>query len=1473
MSIFRFCFAVILWGFVCNKSMANVIPEKALITFRCIDSANQNAGEFTSVNGQDRKNCDSILPKCPGDRCPEHDSEVAWESGLRYDGYYRFTHHYKLVNSGFESNVFRGVVSAVKHQCLGANNIMTPNDLAGTYDAEYEKLCWPCNPADLVERPPQVIEKEVDGIKHKVTRRFSKNACPVDLEDIESCKVSLFNPIACRTGEKLQTETDYRAGDLQFSRKFRSQPEGSIRQSPQWFNTDEVTLNWLHQTTYDQIAEVQTGDGGRVIFSGNNSATVLVPTSPLRGNFEKVDGSWVWTEQKGTKHTFGAFGKVSIKTTPDGQSTRYKWEEIAADKVRLTEIVAPSGRSLRFQYNNEGLMTAMFDPSNGVTEYVHDDLGRLTHVTYADRSTREYRYEDSRFPLLLTGIIDENGQRFATYAYDDKARGILSEHAGHAQKGTFEYLENGNTIVQTHLNENSYRETLYVIDRVNGRERVLREEDFPCPGCTTGVVVNEYNSANWLTKSTDRNGNITTYVRDSEGRETSRTEAHGTAHARTTTTAYDSNGRAYDITTSLNRKYYSFNSFGLPSYLWEYDKVSGTSRTTYYNYTATGQLQSVDGPRTDVSDITTYTYDAQGNVSTITNAKGHVTQITAYDANGKPLTIIDPNGLQTTLTYTPRGWLETRTVGTLKTTFTYDKVGQLTKVTLPDASFISYEYDAAHRLTTIKNKAGEKIVYTLDYAGNRIKEVVFNASGVKTYSHGRTFNALSQLIEDINAQNDVVARYGYDANGNVTAQQRELDGFAQSNNVQAYDALNRLNQITDGLNGITDLVYDGNDNLTGVTDPKRLNTSYDVDGLGQLNQTTSPDTGATSQTFDSAGNLKTSTNANGKTTTYTYDELNRVSKIIYHDAKTVVFTYDTFTTSNFGKGRLSKITDASGSTTFVYNQRGQLTTKTQTISGRNRVHRYGYDSKGRVYTNTLPSGAVVKYVYNSNGQISSLQINNVTQLSAIAYQPFGGVKSFAYANGKTFNRTFDLDGRLGSFALASGTVNIGYDRAGRITTLGNQTFGYDALDRLISANGQSYGYDANGNRLSLNSTTYTVSNTSNRVTDVNAVNYQYDAAGNVTNDGSNTFTFNAANRLSKAVNANATADYVYNGLGQRVKKTVVQNGVTTTMLFAYDEAGRVVGTYNADGSLIQEIVYLNDIPVIVITQNANFYIHSDQLNTPREITNQSGTIVWKWENTDPFGANLANDDPDGDGTKFVFNHRLAGQYFDQETGKHYNYFRDYDPQTGRYIESDPVGLIGGINTYSYAKGNPVNFADPLGLWCLTANGYVTCQPPGGPLVRFPQPPGWPGSIRKGQFNYHEYNKWRKYQNVDLECLRNFIKNNPTPGNNNPATPEGTANDATPLDWRRAGGPSPVASYYMTYNGVPVVVNVTLPGHPLFPGYVARNAIGEGNEVTINNYGEGSGFLQNDLVPFNDWLINDEFYTQSDKAAEACSCGK
>lgn len=149
----------------------------------------------------------------------------------------------------------------------------------------------------------------------------------------------------------------------------------------------------------------------------------------------------------------------------------------------------------------------------------------------------------------------------------------------------------------------------------------------------------------------------------------------------------------------------------------------------------------------------------------------------------------------------------------------------------------------------------------------------------------------------------------------------------------------------------------------------------------------------------------------------------------------------------------------------------------------------------------------------------------------------------------------------------------------------------------------------------------------------------------------------------------------------------------TTGYFIYDEAGHVIGEYDANGNPVQEHIYVDDRPVAVSVMSGTTttldYVTTDQLDTPRDITDGSGAVIWSWD-SDPFG----NGQPTG---SITYNLRFPGQYYDVETGHNYNYFRDYDPVTGRYIESDPIGLRGGINTYVYGLGNPIENVDPRGL--------------------------------------------------------------------------------------------------------------------------------------------------------------------------------
>ena len=236
--------------------------------------------------------------------------------------------------------------------------------------------------------------------------------------------------------------------------------------------------------------------------------------------------------------------------------------------------------------------------------------------------------------------------------------------------------------------------------------------------------------------------------------------------------------------------------------------------------------------------------------------------------------------------------------------------------------------------------------------------------------------------------------------------------------------------------------------------------------------------------------------------------------------------------------------------------------------------------------------------------------------------------------------------------------------------------------------------------------------------------FSHDPAGNILTSNAGLATFDAAGRLAELQSSAGTTHYGYNALGQRVIKesNAVDRSVifgpvgipplprrTTSVIYVYDLGQRLLGEYDgATGQAQREYIWLQDIPVAMITPDPTaptgqplvYFIHTDHLNTPRVVQDRNNAVRWRWLD-EPFGSGLAQGDPSGLGW-LVFNLRFPGQYFDAESGWHYNMNRYFEPGMGRYTQSDPIGLRGGINTYAYAEGNPISNTDPTGL--ISAEG-------------------------------------------------------------------------------------------------------------------------------------------------------------------------
>ncbi|GHE30767.1 type IV secretion protein Rhs [Vulcaniibacterium thermophilum] len=1174
------------------------------------------------------------------------------------------------------------------------------------------------------------------------------------------------NPIGVATGDKKQVERDVTLPWIAFERTYHS--VAPVVQSG-------LGAHWTHNFNFRLFF-------GRSDYSVQLADGSLLPFRSVAGGYESIDGANSRFVLKDNKYVLYHNGDVIVFSggraeqieRRDGTRLALIYDQFD----RLSRIDHSGGRSLEFAYegpspSERSRIKRLSSGGAILAEYMYDEHGRLTAVIFPDGTSRQYRYDNTSFFDHLTAIEGEGGNGSTEYVYDSNGSavstrrgGLLVGHVDRYPDGRAGFTDsNGMTTLFEYTGGQEYRKPVASTD-------------------ASGTQTYEYAPASSdfrrrLIRTVDRRGTETRYQYSEHAvdgvslRVKTTVEAFGTASQRVVEEARElqTNRLVRRRNGGGSELRYTYNTAGQVLESAHVDLASDTARSVRYAYCdqagvdagtcpLVGLLTSIDGPCTDVSDVTTYTYYPsdhpdcasapttcpyrKGDLWKVTNALGHVTETLRYDGAGRVLSVKDANGVVTNFEYHPRGWLTARKVRGANdaseaddaiTRIEYWPTGLVQKVTQPDGSFTAYAYDAAHRLTDISDNLGNKIHYTLDNAGNRIKEETLDADGQLLRTLSRVYNQLGQLQTAKDAYERPTG-FTYDANGNLD-KATDAKGVVTDND---YDPLNRLVRTLQDVAGIkaeTKFEYDALDNLTRVIDPKGLVTTYTYNGLGDLTQLASPDTGTTTYTYDGAGNRKTQTDARGVTSTYHYDALNRLTAITYADSThDVTYHYDTPSSAcdgdeRFHAGRLARMVDASGSTAYCYDSFGNLTRKVQTTNGRAFTTRYGHDLAGKPLWMIYPSGLRVDYVYNVNGQASGIAVTRPgaareVLLSSVTYYPFGPVSELRYGDGRALRRTLDRNYQPGIVQdVGPDGLSLGFefDEVGNLAVLrtGDQTepplrrFGYDALGRVTESKDgatdallHAYGYDATGNRTSKMAggaaTAYTYPATSHRLSRVGSINRWYDATGNTTSIGGTAreFVYDATNRLSQTkANGVATMNYRYNGKGERVRRWVG----TTHTYSVYDEAGRWLGDYDTNGARVQEVIWLDDLPVGLIVKDetaANdrlYYIEPDHLGSPRVVIDPiREKAVWTWPLTgEAFGADQPNPDPDADGIAFVFDMRFPGQRYDSASGLNYNYFRDYEPATGRYVQSDPIGLEGGPSTYGYVGGTPLQWIDRHGL--------------------------------------------------------------------------------------------------------------------------------------------------------------------------------
>jgi len=1227
------------------------------------------------------------------------------------------------------------------------------------------------------------------------------------------CQIKVGNPINLGFGNKYQVEGDIQKtfSNLKFIRHYNSKyANKNYFIGKGWRHTYDRSIERVENSQYT-TAFVSRPDGKVLYFSliGNvwtpdeDMHEKLVSTYDIYG----IENGWALTTSNEIKELYNLGGQLTAINYPDGKTLTVTYDPISGQAGQISDIsgnnitlvyeqAASSYRIKEVQYFNKTVKIKAY-------QYRYDANNNLEYVDNPDGTTKQYHYEDNRFINALTGITDERGNRYATFAYDSQARANLSTHANNAERVDIIYNTGGSrTVTDSRGNASTYTTV-----NQQGMALVTSITGPGCSSCSAGNTSYVYDTANNNLLSKTREGLTTTYGNyDTNGNPGYIIQADSTLKARRTDYTYDSRFYSKVLTKSEpsvapgNKKLstYSYDDMGnIISISISGFRPDGTPVSRVINVQYNGplnQLSQIDGPRSDVNDITSLTYypndatqgDNRARLQSMIAAGITVRDNIQYTVTGKVASELRPNGQTNTYTYYPgNDRLNTLTqsdgITSQVTRWSYLPTGEVQDITLADgtadATKVSLSYDNARRLTRITDGLGNYIQYTLDTEGNTTSTDTYDNSGVLLSTLTKTFDVYNRL-NTINQANESV---DYDFNTDGTLD-KATDGKARVTQY-SYDELKRLKTVTADVGGsdtstqntLTQYGYDISGNLNLVTDPNNGATSYVYDDLGNLLSQTSPDTGTRTYTHDEAGNTLTLTDARGKLFTYSYDALNRMT---YTDAPGIIddiaYTYDNCPN---GQGALCYISTSQVTTSFDYDVFGNIT-----------LHQggsYTHDNANRLKTITYRSGAIVTYDYDMAGQVSRVTLNNngtvVTLADNIIYAPFGSMTNLVYGNGLSLSQNFDSAYRLtnqtvsGVLALdystydANGNLNTRIDNL-TVTTDG---FTYDALNRLDTANGtfgtRDYDYDRNGNRNQLiddiQTNTYSYALQSNRINTINATNVSTDTNGNITSIHGMTLGHNSQNRIVDI--DNGRVKYVYNGLGQRVKKISNQlpgtlsgdadgNGVidqtdfsivvdhileklvaandpdcnqdtlvnvqdlacinnvisgsvlphgTNEINFVYNNDGQLIGEYDGANKPIREIIYLNNTPLVLITNGNVFYIHTDHMSTPLKLTDTNGTVAWS-ASYDPFGQATVDEDVDGDGVTVTFNFRFPGQYYDGETGLHYNYFRYYDPSTGRYITSDPIGLQGGLNTYGYVGGNPVGFVDPYGLRVLNPNNYT-----------------------------------------------------------------------------------------------------------------------------------------------------------------------
>lgn len=1094
------------------------------------------------------------------------------------------------------------------------------------------------------------------------------------------------DPVSIASGAVQYEHTDMsvpgRGIPLAFTRSYTSD-----------FASTPTSLGWGWNDNFDArlrlftdgSAEVRYPDGATAFFR-NVSGTLTPPTGLNDSLVKNVDNTFTLTTTGQIRYGFDVAGKLTTIKDRNSNTTTVAYD----GSGYLSSVTEPGGRQFTFTTDGNGRITQIAAPMTRTIGYGYDASGDLVTVTDAAGGVTTFTYENHR----LKTITDALTHLVATNTFDSAGRAVEQKDAVNGI--TCFYYGAGPTYTSANCpGVTATPGQTYVVDPRGTRELHQFDTSFR----PTGVE-----------RTVDGVDIDTTYI-------------YETSVGTSCSSPAANNGRLCSVTDPLGH---------VTSYT--YDAIGNVLSITdplihvqHYTYTALNDVSVANGPRTDVTDTTSHGYDGNGNVTTITDAFSKVTTLNYADAANpglvtsivEPDTAGDPVGSHiTTFTYDAYG-NRTSVKDALNNTTTsaFDLGGRMTSVTdaMTPSRTTLFTYDPRNLLLTVEdpfNGPTHKTAYTYDAVGSR--KTVTNARGYTTtydYDNKRRMITVTDALPTPGVTN-----YTYDGNDNLAtvkdAKQHQALGAPVT---YTYDAADRLKKIAyPDIHYYTDYTYDAAGRRLTMTDTR----GRCDDVLGCAANSTQSNT--TTYTYDNANQLSTvqTTFAGTQLVQYGYDQANNRSSITYPDGKIASYTFD-------ARNRMQTVSASwtTGTSQYFYDDAGRLDYATLPAAT-GVTEDYGYDVADRLtsVTNTKAGAppttlSYANYVLNPNG--NRTQLTDTTGVTAYSYDVLDRLSSVTYPAAPT-TTTYTYDGvgnRLTQQVDANpATVNT-YDEADELKTIGGVTNGFDPNGSLLTIGTglnlpNTFLYDQE-NRLFRTGPCRADVNGDGAV---NSIDQQAIALHVVGNQGSTKYDLNEDFNADLKVN---TTDQLYaagNGeYGKNCKGTsgngrswydgdglrVRQRTFTTTGTFAVDNdyvwdagAGLPVvlqDTRTPKNGTPVTTTYLYGLGLISETSGAGVtsYYLADGLGSTTQLTDSAGAV------TDSYSYDVFGTARTTTGTT-PNDFRYTGQQRDGNAnrGLYYLRARSYDPALGRFLSKDPLPLI---NRYSYAGNNAANLTDPSGM--------------------------------------------------------------------------------------------------------------------------------------------------------------------------------